>query len=331
MGAHKNKINPVSKTNPDTGFGVQPGQIGERFINKDGSFNLQKEGWPLAKRLNIYSHLLDLSWLHFLLVILLFYFLISFLFTAVYLLIGIEELQGFVTTTPFAKIKEVFFFSTETFTTVGYGRVNPVGDGANIVAAVEALSGWLSFALVTGLLYGRFTKPKAYIAFSDQALISPYKEGLGLMIRMVPFKINHHIIDARAVVNLAVTVEENGKEEFKFYQLSLERSRIDFFTMNWTLVHPIDEQSPLFGFAEEDIRDTDIEIYVQVTGFNPIFSNTVTQRTSYTFKEIIWGAKFKPMYRESPDGSTTILELHKLNAYEKVLVIKEKLNPVVDK
>lgn len=325
MSLKKTKINPFSKTNPDTGFGVQAGQIGERFINKDGSFNLRKEGWPLLKRLSIYSHLLDLSWLQFLVVILFFYLLINLFFTALYLCVGIDGLQGFVHSSFWGRAKEAFFFSTETFTTVGYGRVNPVGDAVHIIAALEALSGWLGFALVTGLLYGRFTKPQAYIAFSDHALISPYKEGIGLIFRMVPYKINHHITDARVVVNLAVTVEENGIQEFKFYQLGLERSRIDFFTMNWTVVHPIDEESPLYGFTENDWKDTDLELYVQVTGFSPVFSNTVMQRTSYTFKELIWGGKFKPMYRESPNGATTIVELHNLNNYEKIALLKEKV------
>lgn len=176
----------------------------------------------------------------------------------------------------------------------------------------------LSFALVTGLLYGRFTRPKAYLAFSERALISPYKNGIGLMFRMVPYKINHHLADARVVVNIAFMEMEEEKPQYKFYQLNLERSRIDTLNMNWTVVHPIDEESPLLNFNEEDMQRTDLELYVQVTGFDHIFSNIVIQRTSYTYKEIIWGAKFKPMYKESPDGNTTILELDKLNEMEKV-------------
>jgi len=312
------KVNPFSKTNPDTGFGVQANRIGERFVNKDGSFNLRKDGLPLWKRLSVYSYLMDISLVSFLAIILVFFISINTLFTGLYLLAGVNELQGFLATTEWGKIKEAFFFSTETFTTVGYGRINPVGLAAHIIAALESLAGWLSFALVTGLLYGRFTRPKAYLAFSEHALISPYKDGIGLMFRMAPYKINHHLTDARVVVNIAFMEIEDNKPEFKFYQLNLERARIDTLSMNWTVVHPIDAESPLLNFNEEDMARTDLELYVQVTGFDHIFSNMVMQRTSYTYKEIVWGAKFKPMYRESPDGKTTILELDKLNEKEEV-------------
>lgn len=312
------KVNPFSKTNPDTGFGVEANRLGGRFVNKDGSFNLRKEGLPLWKRLSIYSYLMDLSIISFLGIILLFYIVINILFTCLYLVAGLDELQGYIAITEWEKIKELFFFSTETFTTVGYGRINPVGLFAHIIAAIESLAGWLSFALVTGLLYGRFTRPKAYLAFSEHALISPYKDGIGLMFRMVPYKLNHHLTDARVVVNIAFMEMEDEKPQFKFYQLNLERSRIDTLNMNWTVVHPIDQESPLLNFNKEDMHRSDLELYVQVTGFDHIFSNMVMQRTSYTYKEIVWGAKFKPMYHESPDGRTTVLELDKLN--EKVQV-----------
>ena len=318
------KINPFSKSNPDTGFGVQPNQIGERFVNKDGSFNIRKEGLPFMQRVSLYSYLLDLSWSHFLGIIFLSFLLLNNLFTLFYYLSGDDQVQGLIATTPWGRIKELFYFSTQTFTTVGYGRINPVKDAAHIIASLESMCGLLFFALVTGLLYGRFTRPKAYISFSEHALISPYKDGIGLMFRMVPYKINHHLTDANVTVNLALTVTENEKQQFKFYRLNLERSRIDAFSLNWTVVHPIDHESPLLHFTKEDLQGSDLELYVQVSGFDHIFSNIVTQRTSYTFREIIWGAKFKPMYRESANGATTIVELQKLDDYEKVSLEKSK-------
>jgi inward rectifier potassium channel len=170
---------------------------------------------------------------------------------------------------------------------------------------------------VTGLLYGRFTRPQAFIAFSENALISPFKHGTGLMFRMAPYKSNHHLSDVKIVVNLSFIAPDDDKPEYRFYQLSLERSRVDMFNMNWTVVHPIEGDSPLLDFTEEDLVRSDLEILVQVTGFNPVFSNLVMQRTSYTYKEIVWGAKFDPMYHESADGTTTILELNKLNSFNK--------------
>ncbi|HVF97922.1 MAG TPA: hypothetical protein VM871_11400, partial [Flavisolibacter sp.] len=186
------------------------------------------------------------------------------------------------------------------------------------LASVETLSGWLFFAIVTGLLYGRFTRPKAYIAFSDAALVSPYKAGPALMFRLVPYKNIHHLTDVKVAVNISFVVIENEKPAYKFFQLALERSRIDMFNMNWTVVHPINEESPLLNFTQDDLHGSDLELLVQVSGFDPIFSNIVMARTSYTYKEVVWGAKFKPMYHESADDTTTILELDKLHQYDEV-------------
>lgn len=312
------KINVFSKANPDTGFGVQANQIGGRFVNKDGTFNLRKEGLSLLKRISFYSNLLEISWPQFFAFILLFYLGANIVFTMLYLWAGQAQLQGLISTTLWGRIKEIFFFSTETFTTVGYGRINPVGDEAHIIASLESLTGFLSFAFLTGLLYGRFSRPRAYIAFSENALISPYKNGMALMFRMVPYKVYHDLTDARVTVNVGFNEMEEDKPIYKFYKLKLERERIDTFSMNWTVVHPIDEESPLLNFNKEDMRGADLELYVQVNGFDNIFSNMVIHRSSYTFKEIIWGAKFKPMYHESADGNTTVLELDKLNDFEKV-------------
>jgi inward rectifier potassium channel len=134
----------------------------------------------------------------------------------------------------------------------------------------------------------------------------------------VPYKTMHQLTDVKVVVSLSLKITENEKTEYKFYNLSLERSRIDMFNMNWTVVHPIAEDSPLLQFSKEDLDQSDAEMYVQVTGFDPIFSNMVMARTSYTYKEFIWGAKFRPMYHESEDGSTTVLELDRLNDFDKV-------------
>lgn len=312
------KINSRIKSNPDTGFGTQVGQIGGRFINRDGSFNLRKTGLPAWKRVSLYSYMLEIPWLKFLGIIVLFYFLAAIFFTSLYILTGVDELHGMVATTKWGKIKETFFFSTQSFTTVGFGRLNPLGDGANIISSIETMCGFLFFALVTGLLYGRFTRPKAYIAFSDKALISPYREGIGLMFRMVPYKDIHQLTDARVAVSLSLLVTENGKSDYQFYQLALERSRIDSFSMNWTVVHPIDENSPLYHYTKDDLAKADFELMVQVSGFDPVFSNQVLQRTSYTFNELVWGARFTLMYHQDEDGDTTVVELDKLSRYEKV-------------
>lgn len=311
-------INPSSSNNPDTGFGTQASRIGGRFINKDGSFNLIKTGLPFWKRLSPYSYLMRVSWWRFLGYVALFYFLINVVFAGFYLLLGIHQFEGILQGTVWQHYRQLFYFSTQTFTTVGYGRINPIGDAADILASFQTMCGWLYFALVTGLLYGRFTQPKAFIAFSHKALVAPYKDGLALMFRMVPYKSNHFLTDAQVSVNAAFRVAEGGGAEYRFFNLTLERKRIDTFNMNWTVVHPIDAASPLLHFTEGDLQGSDLEIYVQVSGFDAVYANTVMQRTSYTFAEVVWGARFLPMYHESETADSTILEIDKLDAFESV-------------
>lgn len=312
------KLNDFLKSDNDTGFGNNASSYGGRFINKDGSFNIRKEGMSFWKRASVYQNMLTIPVLSFVLILVALFLAINLFYTLIYFSIGSAEFTGMLATSKWKMFEELFFFSTETFTTVGYGRVNPIGTAANFVAAIEAMSGFLSFAVVTGLIYGRFSKPKAYVAFSENALVSPYRGGVGLMFRLVSFKETHIITGAEVKVTTAFKVDVNGKQEFKFYELPLERNRVDMLNMNWTVVHPIDEKSPLYGFTQEDMKNADLEIYVTLKGFDDVFSNTVLTRTSYTFDEIIFDAKFIPMYKESEDGSTTILFLDKLNHFVKV-------------
>ncbi len=311
--AFSNRINPVSKLNNDTGFSTTGNINGSRFINRDGTFNLRKTGWSFWRRYSIYYRMISIPLWQFIAIIFIFYIGINLLFTLIYIFIGAAELTGMIAKDGWKMFKEIYFFSTQTFTTVGYGRVNPVGDAASSVAAIEALTGFLSFALATGLIYGRFARPRAHLAFSDDALIAPYRGKTVLMFRFVCYKEQHALTDVTVQVNLAMLIQEDGQANYKYYDLPLERSKIESLPMNWTVVHPIDEQSPLLGFSADDLKAADVELYVLVKGFNDVYSNTVLQRTSYTYDEIKINHRFTPMYKETETG--TILELHKLNKF----------------
>ena len=306
------RINPYSKLNDDTGFSNTGNINGGRFINRDGSFNLRKKGWPFWNRYSVYYAMINLPVWQFIGIIFITFICINLLYTGIYLGIGVDQFTGMIATSGWKMYKELYFFSTETFTTVGYGRVNPVGDAANLVASIEAMSGFLSFALATGLIYGRFARPRAHLAFSDHATIAPFRGKTALMFRFACYKEHHALTDVTVRVNLAMLIQEDGHWNYKYYELPLERSKIESLPMNWTVVHPIDEESPLLGLKLEDLQAADVEVYVLVRGFNDVYSNTVQQRTSYTFEEIKLNRRFTPMYRETEHG--TILELHKLNS-----------------
>ena len=312
------RINPFSKQNNDTGFASNSNDTGGRFLNKDGSYNLVKEGMSFNKRFSIFHDMLNLPLWKFITVILLFFIIINLIFTIVYFIIGADQLDGLISGSNWKIFREIFYFSTQTFTTVGYGHVNPVGDAANMVAAIEALTGFLSLAIATGLIYGRFSKPKSYLIFSDHALVSPYKEGKAIMFRFAAYKDKHTLTDLEIRVNTGLLLEENGKTDYKYFSLNLERTKVETMPMSWTVVHPIDENSPFNGFSAEDMKNADAELYVMLRGFDDVFSNYVQQRTSYTFNEILFNRKFIPMYKESEDGKTTILELHKLNVHKEL-------------
>lgn len=317
--ALRRNINSSTRSTADTGFGTSATSQGGRFINKDGTFNIRREGLPFWERFSLYTTMLTMPTWKFLVAVVTFYITVNVFFAFIYFWVGVENLVGVSRdASALHHFAEAFFFSAQTFTTVGYGRVSPSGMAANSVAAIESLIGLLSLAIATGMFYGRFTRPKANIRFSQMALISPYQDKTALMFRLVPFKDKHHLTDVEIRVVFGLTLEEHGKPVFKFYPLHLERTRIDSLSMNWTIVHPIDEHSPLYGLSDRDMVAAEVEVMVSLRAFDHLYSSTVQQGTSYTAGEIKFGGKFVMMFRESKDGQTTILDLDKLNLFEKV-------------
>jgi inward rectifier potassium channel len=229
----------------------------------------------------------------------------------------VQHLTGIDKSDPVNEFIDVFFFSSQTFTTVGYGRIAPVGFMASLVATFEAFLGLLAFAIATGLFYGRFSRPRAYLRFSDIAVISPFLDTTALMFRLAPYK-NNALTDADVIVSAAIEVIEDGIPKSNFYRLETRLNKISTLALNWTVVHVIDENSPFYGFSEDDFKNIDIEIIVQVRAFDEVFSNTVVQRSSYVAREIIFGAKFVPMYYPNKDNQSTILDLDKINEHQKM-------------
>ncbi|GGF10002.1 hypothetical protein GCM10011518_18980 [Flavobacterium limi] len=213
------KINNNAQTDQNSGFGTNANSYGGRFVNKNGTPNIEKRGMHLLRRISWYHTMIDMPYWKFMLILLLFYITINFVFAILYYAIGIEHLDGIEQSQSiWTQFGQAYFFSAQTFTTVGYGHISPKGFLTSALSAAEALIGLLSFAIATGLFFGRFSKPTAFLKFSHNALIAPYKNGKGLMIRLVPFK-NTNFTDATAKVTLGMTVEENGIMTNKFYNL----------------------------------------------------------------------------------------------------------------
>ena len=306
------KVNEESQSDNTTGFGTNRAWYGGRLVQKNGLPNIEKRSSNFFRSHSLYQTFLLLPAWKFFGILLITYILINLLFASIYFLIGTEQLQGIIGSNDLERFTECFFFSTQTFTTLGYGRISPVGFRASSLATFEAFLGLLNIALATGLFYGRFSRPRAFLKFSHNAVISPYKKGIALMFRMVPYK-NSFLSKLEVSISLAMSIDEDGKKINKFFPLDLEMNKINSLTLSWTIVHPINEKSPLFGMSISDLTNSKAEIIVYAEAFDDLFSNIVLARTSYIGSEIIRGAKFEPMYHQSGAGDKTVLELDKLN------------------
>jgi inward rectifier potassium channel len=310
-----NRLKQHQKEFKDSGLSNQVGAQSSRLLGTNGQFRVRREGIPWWEKWSLSHVLTTMPWSWFIPLIILFAFVLNLSFAICYYLMGIEQFAGHVAGNKWEEFTEVFFFSAQTITTVGYGRMNPVGFWPNMVASFESLLGLIVFAVVTGLVYGRFSKAVAHIRFSPHALISPYQDGFALMIRMANSK-NHDIAEVEALVLLSLVVYDGQNFVRKYYTLDLERSKVNALALSWTLVHPIREGSPLWEITPELLEENEGEILVTIKGFDTTFSQTVMSRKSYHYSEVIWKAKYKPTFHKSEDGKETVLRLDRLGDYE---------------
>jgi len=315
-----NEVKKQPEQAPELGYGTRASKGHQRLVNPDGSFNVRKRGNRKLSISDVYHILISLGWWKFFAILTAAFILINFLFASVYYLIGPEYLSGIIGNSSIDKFWESFFFSSQTLTTLGYGRVSPVGFWSSAVAAIESAIGLLGFALSTSLLWGRFSRPTSKILFSEKALIAPYRGGRGLMVRLVNSG-RSRLIETEADVTMARTEKIDGKEQRRFYRLKLEITRVSVLPMSWTLVHPIDEESPLAGHSQNEIDLEETEVLIVLKAFDETYSQTVYSRTSYKSEQIVCGAKFLPMIEEDPDG--VVLDLDKLNNFERAELPKE--------
>ncbi len=307
----------VEEESKDLGFGAVVAQASrQRFVNRDGSFNVRRTGLAFWPSLSPYHLLLTVSWGKFLSLMTLSFILINAAFALGYLACGEGALSG-PAGDPHSRFWQAFFFSVHTFATIGYGNIAPIGMAANLIVVIESLAGLLATALITGLIFARFSRPTARIVFSRQAVIAPYKNITGLMFRITNARKNQ-LVDVDVKVNLSLYVSGNGPTNRRFHQLQLERSHVDFFPLSWTIVHPIDEDSPLHGYTAETLRQADAEFIILLTALDDSASNMVHTRSSYKFHELVWGAKFSNIYEPIADDEPITIDVGRLHEIEKV-------------
>jgi inward rectifier potassium channel len=302
-----------NKVELDTGFGLN-NYGGGRFLDKSGRANVVRIGIPFWEQVDLFHFLLNLSWGLFFSLVLGIYLFANLVFAGIYYLMGTEGFSGMSGVSKWDQFWDCFYFSAQTLTTVGYGRIAPVSHMHSALSSFESLIGLLGFAIFTGLIYGRFSRPNLKLKFSENALIAPYRNITALMCRVANPKMNE-LLENEASIMLSILNLETQKREY--HTLSLERKNIIFLALNWTLVHPIDEHSPLLGLTFEDLQQRQVEVFVVIKSFEESRAQTLYWRTSYNADEIIWGAKFAPLRVRVGANQSIIHDLSTLHDYEK--------------
>ncbi|MCB9255562.1 MAG: potassium transporter [Chitinophagales bacterium] len=300
---------PFSKVD-DLGFGSTGDQSKERVLNKDGRFNLRRIG----EHYHIYHILISMSWPRFFALIFLSFTIINGFFSLIYYFLGVENIAGFASEGFFMDLVNLFHFSVQTMTTVGYGVMHPTGIPSSVVASFESLVGLLSFALVSGLMYGRFKNPKAEIKYSKNILITNVGEKRSIQVR-VANKLSHDLLDVEGrMLMLHNEVLEDGSIYKRYRSLTLQIDKISFLPMNWTLTHFIDENSPLYGYTPKEFEEQNVEFLVLITAYDDSFSQLVHSRSSYIYDEIVYEKHWEKPYFSDAKGRR-IFDLEKLDKF----------------
>lgn len=270
-----------------------------RLVNRDKQrrFDVERRGGSDSYWRDPYHLLLIIDWPWFLAVIALGYILINVLFALLYLLGGdcIENARP-------GYLQDAFFFSVQTMSSIGYGAMYPRTDYANVLVAIEALAGLTGLSMATGLMFARFSNPTARVLFSRVAVITLYNGVPTLMLRTANERRNQ-ILEAQVKLSLLCDeVTKEGNFMRRFYDLKLVRSETPIFALTWTIMHPIDHNSPLYGITPELFAKMRSEIIVTLTGLDETVSQTIHARYSYIEGEILWNMCFADLFSQKRDG-----------------------------
>jgi inward rectifier potassium channel len=302
----------------DLGFGTVVSTASrKRLLNPDGTFNVRRVGLPWAEAVSLYHDALTISWPHFLGWVVVIYLGINLFFAVAFALCGAGALAGQGTEIMGGTFARAFFFSVETFATIGYGNVIPNGLLPHWIMTFEALVGVLAQALITGLFFARFARPTAAVTFSKRAVIAPFKDGQALMIRMANRRKNE-LIELKASLSFSYLDTANGQSLRRYRALMLDRSHVTFFPLAWTIVHPLTPDSPLWGLDEAALHAKDAEILLLLSGIDDTFSTQVHARTSYKADQISWGTRFTNIFNAPDADGVMSLDVSRLDETQPV-------------
>lgn len=272
-----------------------------RTVNLDGNFNVVRKGISKFDWGDLYHALLTLSWIKLFAVVAASYVITNVLFAFLYLAAGdgVENMRQ-------GDFSDAFFFSVQTMATIGYGAMYPKTLFANILVAIEALLGLLGVSMGSGLVFARFSLPKARVMFSRVAVIAPYNGVPTLMFRVANER-QSWILEAQVNVSLLTSeITQEGQTMRRFYDLPLFRDRSSLFALTWTVMHPINESSPLYDITLDKMLTDEMEILITLTGIDQTVSDNIHAHHSYIPTEIFWNHQFVDILTKTQDGRRSI-------------------------
>lgn len=234
-----------------------------------------------------YHLILTLSWPRFFALVASFYLLINLVFACAF-----YAVPGAVANARHGSFADVFFFSIETLATVGYGYMNPATIYGHVVASIEILVGMLTIAIMTGLLFARFSRPTARVMFSDVIVVTTFNGVPTLMLRAGNER-NNLILEASVRASLVKKEQtREGETFYRVHDLKLDRDRTSAFALSWTVMHKIDESSPLFGKTQDDLIAAEAQINIAISGLDETLNDMVHARHDYEAEQVVFGCRF---------------------------------------
>lgn len=298
----------------DPGIGTTFERPLERVMARDGRFKVDRIGQVSGLREGFVALATMPTW-RLVLTFVLGYLSMNLVFGSLYMLIGVENLGNADLTSLTGKWVSAIGMSVQTLTTVGYGSLYPHSSAAWVLAAVEGVFGILGFSLISAVIYARFARPTTRIAYSDKALIAPFKDGWSFQLRLANRRTTLLMeIEARLMLVMA-DVDDQG-ERLNYYNLKLQFDKVSFLPLSWTIVHPIGPESPLAGITYAELVARRAEAIVVLKGIDEGYMQQVITRHSFRFDEMVWGGRYVRAF-SSKDGAMR-LDLNKLSDFTPV-------------
>jgi len=259
------------------------------------------KGQDNGRFMDFYHNILIASWPLFFLQLAAAFIVVNLIFAAFYVVD-----RGGIVNARAGSYLDAFFFSVQTLGTLGYGAMAPRTLYTNLLVTVESFTGILTIALFTGIIFARFSRPFARVVFSKVAVVAPFDGVPTLMFRTANQR-GEAIMDASVVVTLARQhTSLEGVTMRRFQELKLMRSSNSLFALSWTVMHPIDQDSPLYGLTAEDMEAQDMEIIVMLNGLDEILADRIYARHAYWADEIVWNRRFVDVISVTPSGDRMV-------------------------